>query len=107
MTFFEKIIVFISKIIGFIFKILLTPARFLYKILLVYIFIPIYSMLKKFISFLSSKYINIYSKRGKLNEKREEYKNKQKKAVLGNFIRCCRVHAHKGGNAPAGDNKEQ
>lgn len=109
---FEKIL----KIFEIIFKILLTPLRFLYKILLVYLFIPVTNFLKK----LANKFgLKIKTIRGSIfygNNKRNRKKNskkknkscckKEKNAYVANHIggACGCFHDDKRCNASAADN---
>lgn len=68
------------KIFHFILKILLTPARFLYKILLVYLFVPLRKTVSFPFVFLIQK-IKFLLNRGKKNERRKNRYFKKKEKV--------------------------
>lgn len=90
----NKLIQFFLKIFQIIFKILLTPARFLYKILVVHIISRIRNLIYKFL-------IN----RGISNEKQKKRK-KDKQTAFSAFI-CGRfLHARKRRHVPAADIKQ-
>ena len=95
----------ILKLFENIFKILLTPVRFLYKILVVYFFVPVFKFFKKISGILRAKITRILEiSRSKCYEKRKNKKTKKIKSHCRHFGRFGAVHADKGNNASTEDN---
>lgn len=105
--FFVYVLEKILQLFHFIFKILLTPTRFLYKILVVYLFMPIRAFITVPFKKIKGNMNRLKIKRGILkNERKSKKKHKKKKIKDNDSNSHCRstVHADKRGYAPTTDN---
>ena len=102
-AFLEKIL----KLFVNIFKILLTPTRFLYKILLVYFFMPVIEFFKKLSGIFKAKIKKVFvNSRSKRNGKRKNKKTKKIKFHNWHFGRFGAFYACKGNSASTENNRK-
>ncbi len=105
--FFVYVLEKILHLFHFIFKILLTPTRFLYKILIVYLFMPVRAFITVPFKKIKGNMSRLKIKRGILKNERKSKKKHKKKKIKNNYSNShcsSTVYADKRGYASTSDN---